>query len=1104
MSYRKKRDGGMFLKLLAIFVGLLIFFVVLFSDGHDSRSVLMEVRTPEVYTEPLVVAVFDSQFRIVPLGARAAELEVVEDTKVRYVDAYTNTDVVQTTEAYRLKEDIVLKEPGHPDTFSYQLDVEGLEWEVTPGGDIVFYTSGVGDRAFRKRFTIPAPYMIDAEGVHSGKDAVETTLSPEGVLTLVPDPRWLAEHTYPIILDPTVEISVLNIQSHPQQGDDWDVRFTTVGQADLYIIPDDQATIDDDVFTSLTCDGQSREPEILEDDVIYYEDWECEGVGEVVHYTAVAGKHTLRFEFGGQVAYAYNDPGDTWWNTDWGYRKEITIESDNVFYTGTFPVLVTTTDNDLRHTGSGGNVGNSDGTDIAFTDDAGSPTQLDHELESYTSGTGAVVAWVEASVSASADTSIYIYYGNGGVADQQDIEGTWDSNFVLVQHLDETSGGHVDSTSNNNDSSTVSVTTQGSATGWIGGADDFDGTDDYVQISDSATLDITNVGSIEAWIETDDVSSATASFSSWRNDLDDPDGGGPNEWGNVDMTVIGDTIYYASAICSGSTETFETATSDLNGDNFSGWTTRTAFDGCGSGEGPDIAIDSDGVHLYYAVLAVSDTTANFQATTSTTDFTFSPSGWGSPADPTGSASGEGSGIDLTIVGDTVYYSAVLLSGSTEDFEIASIGLDGSGWSGWDESVATPAGGGGSENCTVGTDSDGDIMYYAVNCHSGSTETYQTTTSNLDGTSFASWTGRADPTGSSGGDLAYGSIIAVGDQMYHAIHLNEDGIDDYDTADSYLDGTGFSASWTSRVSGGLPSGAGAAESGSAAMASDGKRIYYGALGVDETTEQFVFASSTVSSFPFVAKQSAYELIQSGGGFMFDWAGSPKSFGTSTAASTYTHVAVTQDGSTMNYYIDGELKRSQDVTTDFVSNASDLFFGRTPVGNGTNTHFNGRIDEVRISNTARSATWYRTQINNQQQMTEFLSFGSQEEPQVNNDPTVTSVTDTPDPTNPKRSVTFTVDWNDDDSGEVIKAKVCKTSGAVSAQNCPGGASDFWASSTGFTTKDPLQLVYDVEVGDAGQTRNYYVFVCDDGAACSALTSVQTFSVNGSSVVPNVIFR
>ncbi len=113
---------------------------------------------------------------------------------------------------------------------------------------------------------------------------------------------------------------------------------------------------------------------------------------------------------------------------------------------------------------------------------------------------------------------------------------------------------------------------------------------------------------------------------------------------------------------------------------------------------------------------------------------------------------------------------------------------------------------------------------------------------------------------------------------------------------------------------------------------------------------------MTSHPVVSKADAYELIQTGGGFVFDWEGSPKSFG-SVAASTLAHLAVTHDGTTMIYYVDGVEERRQTVAADFLTNANDLDIG------GGGTFFKGIIDEVRLASVSRSADWILTGYNNQ---------------------------------------------------------------------------------------------------------------------------------------------
>ncbi|HDZ54085.1 MAG TPA: hypothetical protein ENH66_00005, partial [Candidatus Nealsonbacteria bacterium] len=114
-------------------------------------------------------------------------------------------------------------------------------------------------------------------------------------------------------------------------------------------------------------------------------------------------------------------------------------------------------------------------------------------------------------------------------------------------------------------------------------------------------------------------------------------------------------------------------------------------------------------------------------------------------------------------------------------------------------------------------------------------------------------------------------------------------------------------------------------------------------------------------------------------------------------------------------------------------------------------------------------------------------------TNATPTISSVSDTPDPVNSGSNTTFSTDWNDTDSGDLVKAHICKTD-AITTQTCDGGS---WADSASFVTDDPIDLTYEAQDGDAG-SNDYYVFVCDDDNACSSSTS-GTFTVNRLPTTP-----
>jgi len=203
------------------------------------------------------------------------------------------------------------------------------------------------------------------------------------------------------------------------------------------------------------------------------------------------------------IKVAQADPG--WYDAAWAYRKKITIDSTKVSATlADFPVLINlTSDGDLA------SHAQDDGDDILFTASDG-VSKLNHEIEKFVDSTGELVAWVKVpSLSSSVDTDIYMYYGHSGAGNQQNATFVWDSNYKMVQHLQETTGGTnaiKDSTSNTNHGTDNNTPTLGAA-GKIDGAIGFDGTDDYVHHGDKADLEF-GAGvdfTIEAWIKTSDT-----------------------------------------------------------------------------------------------------------------------------------------------------------------------------------------------------------------------------------------------------------------------------------------------------------------------------------------------------------------------------------------------------------------------------------------------------------------------------------------------------------------------------------------------------------------------------------------------------------------------
>ena len=191
----------------------------------------------------------------------------------------------------------------------------------------------------------------------------------------------------------------------------------------------------------------------------------------------------------------------------WLYHKLITINQGQVGAGGVtdFPVLVRIPANaDLRDKAL------PTGTDILFTD-LTSTVKYDHEIESYNGATGELIAWVKLpSVSSSANTQFYMYYGNASAAPQQSPAGVWSNGYRMVHHLEETGGlgtSLLDSTSNANNGTAAGTGATFpafiDATGFIDGARSHPGvtaaTPPALNFPSSGTLTITGAQTAEAW-----------------------------------------------------------------------------------------------------------------------------------------------------------------------------------------------------------------------------------------------------------------------------------------------------------------------------------------------------------------------------------------------------------------------------------------------------------------------------------------------------------------------------------------------------------------------------------------------------------------------------
>ncbi len=190
-------------------------------------------------------------------------------------------------------------------------------------------------------------------------------------------------------------------------------------------------------------------------------------------------------------------------SSGWSERIKISINNDDSDETLTdFPLLVKLNSSRVDY-----NKTQNSGQDIRFVDPANPSVVLSHEIEVWNES-GDSYVWVKIpQLRPGNNDVIWMYYNNPSAADGQDAANVWSNNYKAVYHMDEQSGTtNADSTANTNAGSKKSATEPNPTTsGPIDGAQDFDGTDDYVRANDSNSLDLGATGTMSVWFNRDGI-----------------------------------------------------------------------------------------------------------------------------------------------------------------------------------------------------------------------------------------------------------------------------------------------------------------------------------------------------------------------------------------------------------------------------------------------------------------------------------------------------------------------------------------------------------------------------------------------------------------------
>jgi hypothetical protein len=129
----------------------------------------------------------------------------------------------------------------------------------------------------------------------------------------------------------------------------------------------------------------------------------------------------------------------------------------------------------------------------------------------------------------------------------------------------------------------------------------------------------------------------------------------------------------------------------------------------------------------------------------------------------------------------------------------------------------------------------------------------------------------------------------------------------------------------------------------------------------------FVNGTNSGLQFGQRNSAVGFWQWGGALLGNTQANP-------AVNTYHYMVYTFDGTRHRPYFDGAALTTATTPAAQTGIPTRIYFSTY---DGTNEDWNGRIDEVRISNSniVRSAGWILTEYNNQKAPLTFYTVGAE---------------------------------------------------------------------------------------------------------------------------------
>ncbi|MBU0756843.1 MAG: DUF2341 domain-containing protein, partial [Nanoarchaeota archaeon] len=165
-----------------------------------------------------------------------------------------------------------------------------------------------------------------------------------------------------------------------------------------------------------------------------------------------------------------------WWNTDYGYRKNINVTNVGSTYLTDFPAYLNLSSE------SGMNINYSDLRFINGSCESDSSLLLEYEID-Y-NDTDHVEVWVRIPTFNTGVYNMCVYYGNPSAEIGENSEGVWDGDYQVVLHLTEPGTiERLDSTQYGRSGTTTDYESDEKDIGIVGQGDHLDGSNDKIVLT---------------------------------------------------------------------------------------------------------------------------------------------------------------------------------------------------------------------------------------------------------------------------------------------------------------------------------------------------------------------------------------------------------------------------------------------------------------------------------------------------------------------------------------------------------------------------------------------------------------------------------------------